>query len=245
MTVYSSLGTMRLTDDEKNKIVRDFLPQVKSWAIRAKSNLPDAVDIDDLYSAAALGLIECLDKYDKSRNATFATYVEHRVKGAMLDALRGLDFLSRSARSKVKALDGATSELSKQLGRTPTVNEIADYTEMEEDEVHAVSSLKNSERLISLDDNVGLEDGTTLVEFIQSERLTPEEEVLQKNLTEVMAEEIDRLPEKERLVISLYYYEELTMKEIASVLDLTESRVSQIHSSAMKKMKKRLKDIEI
>ena len=240
---YSSTGAIRFTEEEKKQIVQDFLPQVKSWALRAKGNLPEAVDIDELYSAASLGLIECLDKYDKSRNTSFATYVEHRVKGAILDALRGLDFLSRSARSKVKALESATSELSKQLGRMPTTEELAEFAEMDEEEIHAVGSLRNADKPISLDDSVGFEDGSTLVEFIQSSTPSPEDEILQSSITRRMGEEIDRLPEKERLVVSLYYYEELTMKEIAAVLDITESRVSQIHTSAMQKMKKRLRDM--
>ena len=240
---YSSTGSARLTDEEKNKVVQDFLPQIKIWASRAKSTLPESVDIDELYSAAALGLIECLDKYDKSRNITFGTYVEHRVKGAILDALRGMDFLSRGARSKLKMIENSIQELRQKLGRAPGVDEIAEYVQMEEDEVHSILDLQSVEKPLSLDDNIGDEDGSSLIEYIQSSGLTPEEETMRTRLTELMGDEIDKLQEKEKLVISLYYYEELTMKEIAAVLEITESRVSQLHSSAVKKMKKRLKDL--
>ncbi|MDR2883979.1 MAG: FliA/WhiG family RNA polymerase sigma factor [Deferribacteraceae bacterium] len=240
--MYSSTGAIRLTDDEKDTIVKDYLPQIKVWAARAKSTLPDSVDIDELYSAAALGLIECLDKYDKSRNVSFHTYVEHRVKGAILDALRNLDFLSRNARGKIKALEGAAGELAKELGRTPTIEELAAHTGIEEDELYRIYDLQGSDRVISLDESSD-EDGVGLIEFIQSNRLSPEEEVMQNSVTEILAEEIDKLKEKERLVISLYYYEELTMKEIGEVLDLTESRVSQLHASAVQKMKRKLKDV--
>ncbi len=239
---YSSTGATRFTEDEKNKIVRDYLPQIKIWAIRAKNSLPDSVDMDEIYSAASLGLIECLDKYDKSRNIAFGTYVEHRVKGAILDALRGMDFLSRNARSKVKALEAVSEELKQKLGRMPNTSEIAEYARIDEEEVYRTYDLLSADKPLSLDDASGDEDGTSLVEFIQSNYLSPEEEALQASLTERMGEEIDKLSEKERLVVSLYYYEELTMKEVAKVLDITESRVSQLHTSAIQKMKKRLKD---
>jgi RNA polymerase sigma factor for flagellar operon FliA len=240
--MYVSTGAARLTDEEKDKLVKEYLPQVKVWAIRAKSTLPDSVDIDELYSAASLGLIECLDKYDTSRNASFHTYVEHRVKGAILDALRGMDFLSRNARSKIKAVEVAATELARELGRTPSVEELAAHTGIEEDELYRIYDLQGSDRLISLDESTD-DEGVGLIEFIQSSRLSPEEEAMKASLAEILAEEIDRLKEKERLVVSLYYYEELTMKEIADVLELTESRVSQLHTAAVQKMKKRLKDV--
>lgn len=240
---YTDTGITRLTDEEKNEIVQRYMPQIKIWAVRAKSGLPESVDIDELYSAAALGLIECLDKYDKSRNVTFGTYVEYRVKGAMLDALRGMDFLSRNARTKLKAAESASEKLKQELGRIPTVQEVAEYMEMDENEVHSIFDLQSVEKPLSLDNTVGDSDSSTLIEYIQSDKLSPEEETMRIKLTELMGTEIDKLPEKERLVVSLYYYDELTMKEIAAVLEITESRVSQLHSSAMKKMKKRLKDL--
>lgn len=241
--MYSSTGATRLTEEEKDKLVKEYLPQIKIWTMRAKSTLPESVDIDEIYSAASLGLIECLDKYDKSRNASFHTYVEHRVKGAILDALRSLDFLSRNARGKVKALETAMDELGRELGRAPTMAELAEHTGVDEEELYRTHDLQGSDKLVSLDESAGDEDGFSLIEFIQSNRPSPEEEAVQASMTEILAEEIDKLKEKERLVISLYYYDELTMKEIASVLDLTESRVCQLHSSAVQKMKKKLKDV--
>ena len=237
------MGEPRLTEEEKNKIVKEYLPQVKIWASRAKSTLPESVDIDEIYSAASLGLIECLDKFDKSRNISFGTYVEHRVKGAILDALRGMDFLSRGARSKLKMVEAAIQELRHKLGRNPEISEIAAHINLEEKDVHSILDLQSVEKHLSLDDTVGDDEGTSLIEYIQANGLTPEEETVRIKLTEQIASEIDKLAEKERLVISLYYYEELTMKEIAGVLEITESRVSQLHSSAVKKMKKRLKDM--
>jgi RNA polymerase sigma factor for flagellar operon FliA len=240
---YSRAGTTGFTEEEKAKIVQEYLPQIKIWAMRAKNTLPDSVDIDEIYSAASLGLIESLNKFDKTRKTAFATYVEHRVKGAIRDALRGLDFLSRGARTKVKTLENTRQMLSQKLGHMPTVAEIAEYSDTSEEELYKVSDLQNSDRFIRLDETMGDEDGMSLIEFIQSQGLTPEEEYMKVRLTETLAGEIDRLSEKERFVISLYYYEELTMKEIAQVLEITESRVSQLHLSAVQKMKKRLKGV--
>ena len=240
---YSRTGQIGFTEEEKEKIVYDYLPQIKVWVLRAKSTLPDGVDIDELYSAASFGLIESLNKYDKTRNTSFATYVEYRVKGAILDALRGLDFLSRGARSKVKTVESVKQELSQKLGRMPTVQEISEHTGTSEEELYRVFDLQNSDKFVSLDETVGDEEGMSLIEFIQSNVLTPEEEYMKVRLTELLATEIERLSEKERYVMSFYYYEELTMKEIAAVLDITESRVSQLHLSAVQKLKKRLKGI--
>jgi RNA polymerase sigma factor for flagellar operon FliA len=239
---YQAATAVPLTEEEKEQIVRDFLPQVKNWAQRARWGLPKSVDMDELYSAAALGLIECLDKYDKTRNTSFATYVEYRVKGAILDALRGLDFLSRGDRSKVKALEQATGELATKLGRAPSLEEISEYTEMSQEKLEEVRTLNNTDNPVSLD-AIQSEEGVSLADLVQSAVDTPEEELIKNRRADKIAQEIDRLPEKEKLVISLYYYEELNMKETAAALGVTESRVSQLHTQAVKKLRKRLKDI--
>jgi RNA polymerase sigma factor for flagellar operon FliA len=239
---YQAATAVPLTEEEKEQIVKDFLPQVKNWAQRARWGLPMSVDMDELYSAAALGLIECLDKYDKTRNTSFATYVEYRVKGAILDALRGLDFLSRGDRSKVKALEQATGELAAKLGRTPSLEEISEYTEMPQEKLEEVRTLNNTDNPVSLD-AIQSEEGVSLADLVQSAVDTPEEELIKNRRADKIAQEIDRLPEKEKLVISLYYYEELNMKETAAALGVTESRVSQLHTQAVNKLRKRLKDI--
>ena len=233
----------KFSEEEKQNIVAEFLPKIKSWTIRLKGTLPDSVDVDDLFSAASIGLIESMDRFDKSRNVSFSTYAERRIKGAILDSLRNLDFLPRNVRTRLKALDAAVNELAGKLGRKPTVQEIIDNTEYNEEDIYRLMGLQENEKMLSLDETVGDGEGTSLVDFVRSTGLTPEDEVMKNNLTERMAEEIDKLSEKERQVVTLYYYEELTMKEVAEVLDITVSRVSQIHTSAMQKLKRRLKDI--
>lgn len=233
----------KFSEEEKQNIVAEFLPKIKSWTIRLKGTLPDSVDVDDLFSAASIGLIESMDRFDKSRNVSFSTYAERRIKGAILDSLRNLDFLPRNVRTRLKALDAAVNELSGKLGRKPTVQEIIENTEYSEEDIYRLMGLQENEKMLSLDETVGDSEAASLVDFVRSTGLTPEDEVMKNNLTERMAEEIDKLSEKERQVVTLYYYEELTMKEVAEVLDITESRVSQIHTSAMQKLKRRLKDI--
>lgn len=233
----------KFSEEERQSIVEEFLPKIKSWTIRMKSTLPDSVDIDDLFSAASIGLIESMDRFDKSRNVSFNTYAERRIKGAILDSLRNLDFLPRNVRTRLKNLNSAINELASKLGRKPTVQEIIDNTDYDEEDIYRLMGLQENEKMLSLDETVGDGEETSLIDFVRSTGLTPEDEVMKANLIERMAEEIDKLSDKERQVVTLYYYEELTMKEVAEVLDVTESRVSQIHSSAMEKLKRRLKDI--
>ncbi len=173
---------------------------------------------------------------EEKQNIVFSTFAERRIKGAILDSLRNLDFLPRNVRTRLKALDAAVNELAGKLGRKPTVQEIIDNTEYSEEDIYRLMGLQENEKMLSLDETVGDGDDTSL-------GLTPEDEVMKTNLIERMAEEIDKLSEKERQVVTLYYYEELTMKEVAEVLNITESRVSQIHTSATQKLKRRLKDI--
>lgn len=232
----------KFTEEERNAIVAEYLPKIKSWTIRLKGTLPDSVDIDDLYSAASLGLIESMDRFDKSRNVAFSTFAERRIKGAILDSLRNLDFLPRNMRTRLKALESAMSELSRKLGRQPTVKEIVESTGFSEDDVYKLQGLRESDKMLSLDETVG-DDETNLVDLIRASDLTPEDELMKTKLTERLGAEIDKLSEKERQVVSLYYYEELTMKETAEVLGVTESRVSQIHTAAMQKLKRRLRDL--
>lgn len=231
------------TEKEKQEIVTEFLPKIKSWAVRMKSRLPDSVDVDDLFSAASMGLVESLEKYDKSRNIAFGTYAERRIKGAMLDSLRGLDYLPRNLRVRMKQLESEATQLAVKLGRKPTAVEIVEHTGYDEDDVYRLLGMIESESVLSLDKKVSEDDDVSLIDFIRSEFLGPEDELMKSRLSERLASEIDKLTDKERKVVSLYYYEELTMKEIAEVLDLTESRVSQIHLVVVQKLQRRLKDI--
>lgn len=242
MTGYGQAAGNRFSREEKDKIIVEFMPKIKSWVLRISTTLPDSVDVDDLYSSACLGLIESLERFDKDRNVNFYTFGERRIKGAILDTLRNLDYLPRNVRTRLKQLERFIEKHYRGTGQKPNVEEIVATGEFTEQEVYRLLELIENDKILSLDETVGPEGDTNLVDFIKSACLTPEDETVRARLVERLGEEIDSLSEKEKYVVSLYYYEELTMKEIAEVLGITESRVSQIHSAAALKLKKKLKE---
>lgn len=242
MTPYDSLSGNKFSREEKDKIISEFIPKIKSWVLRISTTLPDSVDIDDLYSSACLGLIESLERFDKDRNVNFYTYGERRIKGAILDTLRNLDFLPRNVRTRLKQLERHIDSHYRKSGVKPSVEEITENSDFTESEVLKLQELMENDKVLSLDETVGPEGDATLVDFIKFNGLTPEDETMRNRLVNKLGEEIDNLGEKEKYVISLYYYEELTMKEIAEVLGITESRVSQIHSAAAAKLQKKLRE---
>jgi len=242
VTPYESAAGNRFSREEKEEITLEFMPRIKSWVLRIASTLPDSVDVDDLYSSACLGLIESMERFDKDRNVNFYTFGERRIKGAILDTLRNLDFLPRNVRTRLKQLERHIEQHYRSTGDKPTVETIVANSDFEEAEVYRLLELMENDKILSLDESVGPEGDTNLVDFIKSTGLTPEDETVKIKLIEKLGEEIDNLNEKEKYVVSLYYYEELTMKEIAEVLGITESRVSQIHSTATSKLKKKLNE---
>ncbi|MGA1847024.1 sigma-70 family RNA polymerase sigma factor [Deferribacter abyssi] len=238
MNSYYKVNNSYLNQEE---LINEFIPRIKSWVIRAVSALPDSVDVDEIYSAACYGFVEALNRYDKSKGVDFKVYAERRIKGAILDCLRSLDNLSRGMRSKVKDLEEKVARLSTKLGRKPTVEEIVKEYRMEEDEVNKLLELIENSDTASLDTVVGDDENSSLVDFIKSDILTPEENIEKQELINILSKEIENLKEKERLIVTLYYYEELTMKEIGAVLGISESRVCQIHNNVVNKLKRRIK----
>lgn len=240
MTGYDKYLDKILVEDQ-NTLAEEFIPKIKSWVIRISRTLPLSVDTDELYSAACLGLVESFKRFDKSKNVEFKVFAERRIKGAILDALRQMDILPRNLRAKIKSLETKIAELSSKLGRKPDPEEIAEYTNIELDEVFNLLQTLENNQVISLNNSVGDDNDTDLVDFIKGEFLNPEEAIEKKELIDLLTDAIDKLNEKEKAVITLYYYEELTMKEIGQVLNISESRTSQIHASAVAKLKKKLK----
>lgn len=228
---------------EQEEIIKAFLPKIKAWVLRVSHRLPANVDNDDLYSAACMGLVESLQKFDKGRSVDFHTYAERRIKGAILDALRQMDFLPRNVRTKLKNFEEKLQELTTKLGRKPNSDELVEYTNLTLDEVFNFLNLIETGQVTSLDSALDEDGDISLIDTIKSFVEGPEETVSKEQLVEKLGEIIESLPEKERLVITLYYYEELTMKEIGEVLKISESRVSQIHSEAVKKLRKKLKGV--
>lgn len=236
---------LEISVENREAIIREYAPMIKYVAGRIAMRLPPHIEVDDLVSVGVLGLFDAIQKYDPSRGARFKTYAEFRVRGAILDELRSLDWVPRSVRQKASALDAVTQKLMGELGRPPEDEEIAAEMGMDLEVFHAALYQTRNMPVLSLED-MGLtkESGEpqNLLECLAGKRdADPHVQMRLSELKDAIAHSIDQLPEKERLMISLYYYEELTMKEIGEVLGTTESRVSQIHSKAVYRLRTRLK----
>jgi len=239
-----SVSHKRRSIEERNELILEYLPLVKFVATRISSRLPSQVELDDLVNAGILGLIDALEKFDESRNIKFKTYAEFRIKGAILDELRALDWVPRSTRQKAHKLEQAYADLEAKLARPAADYEVAEHMGVSMDEFNALLSEASGISLISLDElrHDGDENyERNLLEFLANpEELDPAELLNLDQVYKIVANAIDQLPEKERLVVSLYYNDELTMKEIGAILDITESRVSQIHTKAILRLRSKL-----
>jgi RNA polymerase sigma factor FliA len=229
----------------KERLILQYLPIVKYVASRMLMTLPSSVEYNDLVSAGVVGLIGSLDRFDVNQGVKFETFVLPRIKGAILDELRILDWAPRSLRAKARKLDKAIGELEKELGRSVTDVEVADWLEMDYDEYNCIQNEVNSASLLSLDGAISDEsEGSSCMYDIVENTLVenPLKNIENRELKKVLLDVIDVLPEQEKLVISLYYYEELTLREIGQVMNITESRVSQIHTKAVSNLKYKLVD---
>ena len=238
---------IEISVENREAVIKEYAPMVKYVANRIAMRLPPHVEVDDLISVGVLGLIDAIDKYDSTRGAKFKTYAEFRVRGAILDELRSMDWVPRSVRQKASSMDGVVQKLQNKLGRRPEDDEIAKEMGVSLDELFTTLNETKSMPILSLEDlGIAKESGEqqSLLDCLAGKNdADPQTYLRLVELKEIIAKAIDTLPEKERLMISLYYYEELTMKEIGGVLGITESRVSQIHSKAVFRLRNKLKSI--
>ncbi len=226
-------------DREREELILKYLPLVKSIAFTVKKHIPSSIDVRDLIGHGIIGLIKALDRLDTQRNPE--SYLRIRIKGAIYDYLRSLDFGSRRIREKERRIREALKELTEELGREPTDEEIAEHLgEDLESLQHDLSRISFS-YVMNLED-IFSEERRSYEEVLSSNRIDVEEEILRKDLVEKLTEAIDRLEEREKLVIQLIFYEELPLKEIASILGCSISRVSQIKGEAISKLKQFMKD---
>lgn len=224
----------------REKLLFQYLPLVKQIAGGIIGKLPASVSIDELIDAGVIGLLESIDRYDTQASVKFETYAFTRVRGAMMDELRKMDWAPRSLREKTKRLDEAHRVLASKFGRQPSNEEIADHLEISLDKFHQISKEVGAVNPISLDKEIfsGTGESTNLYDIVEEKDvITPLKSLEDKELKSLMVKEIEKLPRNEKLVIALYYYEELTLREIGDILNLSESRISQIHSKVVKKLK--------
>ncbi len=227
----------------REEIIINYLPKVKFVANRFHAHLPSSVDVDDLISVGVLGLIDAIDKFDENKKINFSTYAEFRIKGAIIDELRNLDLVSRLTRRKIRQLEKAYIEVEGFLGRSATDEEIADFLKITLDEFYDLLDETKEVSLISLDE-LNINNDYNLLELLADKKcLDPIQSINLAEIYALVAKAIDELPEKEKLVISLYYKDEVTMKEIGSILSVSESRVSQINTKAILRLRSKLGNI--
>ncbi len=241
----STVDDMAICPENSEQIIKEYAPMVKYVANRIALRLPPHIEVDDLISVGVIGLIDAIEKYDPTRGAKFKTYAEFRVRGSILDELRSMDWVPRSVRQKASSLDSVMEKLKARLGRLPEDEEVAKEMGLSLDEFFDTLNQTQNMPILSLEDlGIAKESGEhkSLLDCLAGKGdADPQTQHRLNELKGVIAKAIDTLPEKERLMVSLYYYEELTMKEIGEVLSITESRVSQIHSKAVFRLRTKLK----
>lgn len=228
-----------------NNLVKKYMPLVSYHVQRIAVNLPRNVSRDDLRSLGMIGLYDALEKFDPNRDLKFDTYASFRIRGAILDGLRKEDWLPRNTREKAKKIEAAIEKLEQRLMRNASIQEISSEMSMSEEEVQSVINEHFFANILSIDEKPNEQDEKESHSFIiKDERAEiPEEKVAKDELIREMVGMISQLNDKEQLVISLFYKEELTLTEIGQVMDLSTSRISQIHSKAIFKLRHALEKI--
>lgn len=228
----------------REALVERYLPLVRMVAGRLSLGLPNQVEVDDLESFGLFGLLEAMERFDPSRGIKFETYAGVRIRGSIIDGLRAESW-APALRQKAKQIDEVANRLENQLGRDPTEDEVAEGLGLTRQELQRRRGEVSAALLVSLDDVLpGDEDGLTMGERLTDhESPDPESEALFGERREILAKAIETLTEKERLVVTLFYFEGLTAKEIAMVLSLSVARISQLHSKALLRLRGRLEQL--
>lgn len=235
----------KIAADQKDRIIVEYAPLIKFIAQKIAVRLPSNIELDDLISSGVIGLMDAIDKYDPSRDNKFKTYAEFRIRGAILDELRAQDWVPRSVRDKAKMLDRTVLRLESALGRSPTEDEICESLSITVEEYHDLINQVRPVSMLSIDEastfsNV---DKKSILNLLEATAISsPFHQLNLKTVRDVITDSIKELPEKQRLVLSLYYYEDLNLKEIGVILNVTESRVSQLHAQAVSRLRAKLNE---
>jgi len=242
-------GLWRTYRKEGIREVRDFLaekyaPLVKYVAGKVAIGMPQNVEFDDLVSYGSFGLLDAIEKFDPDRDIKFKTYAMTRIRGAIFDELRSIDWIPRSIRQKAKQLEDTIAMLENKMGHTVDDEDIAKELNISTDELQSLLTKISGTSIISLNDIWYLGDDNDEVSFMETlespQNLNPDSLIEKEEIKSVIVDAIKHLPDKEKKVIVLYYYEDLTLKEIGEVLDVTESRISQLHTKAIMRLRGKL-----
>jgi RNA polymerase sigma factor for flagellar operon FliA len=233
----------KLTPQQRDKLIMEYAPLIKFIAQKIAIRLPSNIELDDLISSGVIGLMDAIEKYDPSRDNKFKTYAEFRIRGAILDELRSQDWVPRSVRDKAKLLDRTVIELEAEFGRTPADEEVAERLDISMEEFYDLVNQVKPVSVLSIDEQQTFSnvDKKSILNLLDGCKLNnPYSQLNMKTIKKTIMLSIEDLPERQRLVLSLYYYEDLNLKEIGKVLRVTESRVSQLHAQAVQRLRAKL-----
>lgn len=233
----------KLTAAQRDKLIMEYAPLIKFIAQKIAIRLPSNIELDDLISSGVIGLMDAIEKYDPTRDNTFKTYAEFRIRGSILDELRAQDWVPRSVRDKAKLIDRTMVAMEVELGRIPSEEEVAERLGISIEEYFELVNQVRPVSLLSIDDLATFSNGDkkSIMGLLESSKLSnPFNSLNLKTVKDIITRAIQELPEKQRLVLSLYYYEDLNLKEIGKVLRVTESRVSQLHAQAVSRLRGKL-----
>lgn len=235
------LRKKKLSIAERNHIIEHYLPMIQCVARKISFRLPAHISCNDLISSGVIGLMDAIKKYNPTNNNTFKTYAEFRVRGAVLDSLRSQDWTPRSIRDKSKRIQKIIKILGHKLSRIPTDREIAKALGISFEEYHFMLNQTKEVKMVSIDENPVFNhiDKTMIFKVLESSNFDFEN-MNQKSVHRIILSVINELPERQRIVLSLYYYEECNLRKIGQVLKITESRVSQLHAQSLAKLKTKL-----
>jgi len=227
--------------EDREALILACLPYIKSSAYRLKIYANPSQDVNDLINAGIIGLIDALDRYDPAKGASFKNYSRYRIRGSIMDEVRSMDWVPYSTREKARKIEKAYAELEQNEDKAPDEEDIAGLVGLSLEKYHEALLEISRMTLSLLEDTFSDGDGRNALEDTGAD--SPEEKLVYAETEHELGQAIDNLPEKERLVVTLYYYEEMTMKEIGQVIEVSESRVCQIHSSAIIRLHTRLKHV--
>ena|SRR5689334_19727902 len=224
--------------EERERLILEHLPQVRLIARRIHERLPESVNLEDLISTGTIGLIAAIDRFDPGHNVKLKTYAEYKIRGAILDSLRGLDWAPRQQRKRTKQIEAAICAIEQRVHRSPSEDEIARELGLTIEEYHEWLVDIRGVNLGSLETASQDDDGRDLLKYISDDEENWPSRLLEKSeLQRLLAEAIEKMPYTEKVVLSLYYHEELTLREIAKIVNLHESRVSQLKSQAILRLR--------
>ena len=236
-TLWGEYPKHKSNEAARDTLIVQYIYLIRYVVGRVKVTLPSTISIEDIAGYGVEGLINAIERYSPQKNTRFETYALIRIRGAILDKIRSQDFLPRSVRKKIKDIKNAQEHLKQELGRMPTTTEVANYLDMEPDKVTQL--LSEDTTMTSLYDKKGsTDDSIEIIDTIEdTNKLNPQEQAEEKNVKQELEKALQRLPERERIIMVLYYQENMTLKEIGETISMSESRVCQLHAQAIMKLK--------